>query len=354
MMKIKDFFMKNKLLVIFLIMFIISPFIIELSPPINESIYGDKYSTVSPYSNGCEGIYRVSDKLGFNISRYNYSTTFLRSIDKRLLVVIDGESNFKTEEKDFYDADSINQIVSWVKEGNKFLLISVNNNNFIRKIEFGSEKIRIQINKDFNVLKLGKGEIIFYDKPNDFTNKKLKKNAKRFFNIIEYTRCKDIAFDEYIHGYSKDENAWDVLPNWAKMCVIEIIIIGLMITIMNLKRFGKPKIIENEELRTINEYYKAAANLYEKTSDYYDMMKEYFEYFSVGFLKKYGKYDLNFIDKNYSVIIEIWKDRELASLDILKDCVVTLETSNESKDIPKKTFYEFIYKVGVLRKEIGI
>jgi hypothetical protein len=109
--------------------------------------------------------------------------------------------------------------------------------------------------------RIGRGEVIAISAPALFGNEALRNadNVRFIYNAI--AGHGDVAFDEYVHGYSEDASMWAVLPqpvHAAVWIVAAIVIIGLIGA--NVP-FAPPYLPATSGERTSDDYITAIAEL---------------------------------------------------------------------------------------------
>jgi len=310
-------FLKRKipLFITLIIVFII--FIVTFG---KSADYEVDYSTYNSQEKGCKALYSLTERLGFDVGRYLKKSKMLDY--NGVLVAIKPESLFdeKFEQED---------LISWVKKGN--VLFVIDSKDIINNSRIFKEVIKTNDNDNFVEYSLGDGKVYFYENVAQVQNSKLKEYSYKapldVIDIFDKYKDKKIMFDEYYHGFGKQElGFFDTLSDTQFIIVLQIILAIMILMFYKSKRFGKPILVMRHRKRLENENIYALANVYQRSKSYSLVLKSYVEN-----LKKDLKKTLHLtINDNDSELFALLSENKLfkEETELLNICTKEIQTNN--------------------------
>jgi len=195
------------------------------------------------------------------------------------------------------------KLIDWAGNGNRILIASKDSNDLLRALDVqvstnGSSILdnpegplcnnvsrleglgiaRLKIKKDYYDtllkdkygvicarIKYDRGEINIISAPDIFNNSNIKKADNVIFitNLINYMKIERILVDESLHGIVKGGQKL-IVPVLMWYILAQLIIVILCFYLAMMKRFGKPRKIPADMLRTSTEYIYSFAELFRK------------------------------------------------------------------------------------------
>lgn len=258
-----------------------------------------KPNSYSVGQQGFKAIYLLLNKIGYKISRWTKSTEELSTETDAGYIVLIPYSHLIIE-------GDAQKFTKWAEKGNKILLgcnyenelmanlqmdlkiggaMEVPNprgtlSDDIKKLE-GLNPVRLNIDKskhkvlledDYGVIcastTYNQGEIIALSCPEIFSNENINRadNCILATNILKYMGKDKILMDETYHGFAGGKNGKKgfALSPAMKFVLIQIALSLLIFYLVMMKRFGKPRRISEETIRTSTEYIHSLAGLFRK------------------------------------------------------------------------------------------
>lgn len=221
-----------------------------------------EYSSYNAEVDGTKALYLLSEKMGYDVKRYERPARFLP--DNVTVVAIDPSLEMLegSLEKKYLKA--------WLEDGNVLILISPDCKEYINELGASEPEDFGQYDRGYKY-SVGKGSIIYFAESYNYTNLGVKEldPGVQFIDALEEGKHKTVLFDEYLHGIgSSGTNLWDILGFGGKLVVVQLFMCALILIFIKSRRFGKPVVVfetvkrkENENLFALsNIYYKAKAN----------------------------------------------------------------------------------------------
>ncbi len=257
-----------------------------------------KPTTYDTGKRGYKAFYLLLKKMNYNISRFERDFDELKDDPSSVLLII-------KPYPDIIRKENTGKLINWVKKGNKVLLAADDFNGLYSALKIkldyvlqsdlknpeGAVSDNVKFVKDVGVtrlipekdefetlledengiicarIKLGKGEIIVFSAPGIFKNSSIDSdgNAILITNILKYIGKTKVLIDESLHGYnfSKKSNAFK-MPPILNLILIQLSIALFLFYLVAMKRFGKPKRLKEDTLRTSTEYIHSFAGLFMK------------------------------------------------------------------------------------------
>ncbi len=257
-----------------------------------------KPNSYSVGQQGFKALYLLMNKTGYKIKRWTGTPDDLNTeSDAGYIILI--PYSYLIEKGD------MDKITTWVGKGNKLLLGCNYENEFLIKLDLyfkmggvtdvqnpkgtlstnikkleGLNLIRLKTDKnkytvlledEYGVicasLKQDKGEIIVISCPEIFWNENIGRadNVILASNILKYMGKENLIMDENYHGFAgKNAKKGFALSPMMRFVLIQIGISFVIFYLVMMKRFGKPRKISEETIRTSTEYIHSLAGLFRK------------------------------------------------------------------------------------------
>ena len=257
-----------------------------------------KPNSYSVGQQGFKALYLLLNKTGYKIKRWTNSPEELNSESEACYAVLIPYTHLVKK-------GDLKKINNWVDKGNKFLLGCNYKNELmaelkldlkiggvsdvenprgslsenVKKLE-GLNPVRLKIDKskhkvlledDYGVIcassKQDKGEIIVLSCPEIFWNESISRadNVILAGNLFKYMGKETVLMDESYHGFAgkNGKKNFSLTPTM-KFVLIQIGLSLLVFYLVMMRRFGKPRKVSEETIRTSTEYIHSLAGLFRK------------------------------------------------------------------------------------------
>jgi len=261
-------------------------------------------TTYNTGKQGYKAFYLLLKKIGYNTDRFERDFEELKDDPSSVLMIIQPYPSFTREEE-------IRNLIKWVRKGNRVILAADDYNgiysalkiklNYVNRADLTDPKGPLSENvktikdmdmarilpkkNDFEVLlkdekgvicarvKQGKGEILIFTIPGIFNNSSIDsdENVILITNLLKYMGKTNVLIDESLHGYNfNKKSASFKIPRVVNLILIQLSIALFVFYLVMMKRFGKPRRLKEDTLRTSTEYIHSFAGLFMKahTNDF--------------------------------------------------------------------------------------
>lgn len=257
-----------------------------------------KPTTYDTGKRGYKAFYLLLKKMGYNINRFERDFDELKDDPASVLLIIKPYSRIIKREDP-------GKLINWVKKGNRVLLMADDYNGVYSALKIkldyvlqsdlkdpkGTVSDNVKLVKDVGVtriipekdefetiledkngiifarIELGKGEIFIFSAPGIFKNSSIDSdgNVILITNILKHIGKTKVLIDESLHGYnfSKKSNIFR-MPPILNLILIQLSIALFIFYLVMMKRFGKPRRLKEDTLRTSTEYIHSFAGLFMK------------------------------------------------------------------------------------------
>jgi len=299
------------------------------------------YYTIFNYKDmGTSLLHDTLNGMGYNVSP-EYQLIGPDSDIHTIRIVIEPDYSY------YYIADTDSDIYQFVNNGGRLISLT-NQAPYISKVfERDKGAALIAQNGEFKLYSYGLGEIFIG--PANITNAELLINKESGYyvaDVIQRWGDKNIYINEAYHGYMTEPEFWDVVPDYIKNTVYQLVIAGLFIILYLGKRFGRPVPYYEEIEREENEYLIALANVYNKAGNGYIIYETGLERFLKKAAAKFGIVHEGISQTRLSAILsEEWKERQLPHHDEFLEVLGYTEADFKTK---RKSGRYRIHRAGLI------
>ncbi len=288
--------MKNRTPLFFIFLFAIFISAVVLLTANTEGTNRPDYSVFSTNEKGISVLYEAFKKIDYPVSPYYEQINKNTGLEDIHVVVSPTPMYFTDSDRD--------SMLEWVALGGRLV--------FLEKSPFifsNFEDSRISTDGKLSLYKHGFGFIVSGN-PEGITNEIMKTTPTSgavLQNIFNNWGYENIYFNEYAHGFRKEQTFFTMLPTGLKLLMYQGLLLILSIILLLGKRFGKPIPFYEETEREENEYLKSLAIIYKNAGKGEVILENYYEslihYTSLYFNKSHS-----YVKEN---LLKLWKEGNL-------------------------------------------
>ena len=214
------------------------------------------YSSFSTGSDGASLLYDTLHRIDYPVSQ-SYEPVDTRADINDVCIVI------MPEDTSYEDLD---EMLAWARKGGRLIYLGALGPSYFDDHLSSTKTAGMG---HLTLYQAGLGEVIT-GLADDIVNERLMEDdtyGQLLANALRSWNADSIRFVEYYHGYRASDNFFTQLPSGVKLCVYQLIILMAVYVWYRGKRFGKAIPYYEETERAGDEYVRALAHLYYKTSN---------------------------------------------------------------------------------------
>lgn len=311
---------------VFIVFILLAVALLLYSVTAYEKDYPD-YTSYSAKKSGIKALYLLTDKCGFQVSRYHYPAKFIN--ESPVMVV------YRPVDVLFNEPEEQDGLKKWLSRENTLVLILDERNigelwifDYISETMQWHEVVQIG-NITVTWYGLESGSVCVLGSADSFLNENISASdaAVAYIKVLSRINNPKVIFNEYYQFMQiPSPSIWDLIGHAGQLIVIQLIFAILLIVIRGWKPFGRVRGNRELDIRPENEVVKALSGLYRRTRAYPLVLSNYYGYFT----QKYRRYLIlsgKLQEKAISTLAEceFYLKRGRLSKKELKDIVLRLE-----------------------------
>lgn len=282
--------MKDRLKKSFLFLLAIFVLLAAVLTLYSVTVYRREYPDYTSYNadrTGIKALYLLTEKCGFNVSRFHYPVKFFGE-NSVMVVYRPAESLFNEEEEQ-------EGLKNWMCSGNTLVLIieskSAGNLWIFDFISETRQWYEVETTGNITVTWYGleNGMVCILDSANSFLNENISGNdaAVAFIKALLRIDNPKVVFNEYYQFMQKPApGLWDLIGPTGQLIAIQLAIVIILVCVRGWKTFGRARDSGKMDKRPENETVMALSGLYQRMKAYPLVLSNYYS----CFIRKHARF----------------------------------------------------------------